>query len=138
MRVRLHHIHIFASDMETTIRFWQDMFGAQIQFDMEAAGARVVVLEIGFGRINIYDQPPRNGKGGAYHHMGIQTDDIDALVAHMKQKGFQFQGEIREYGYLRYIMVMAPDNILVEIFQMIPDKAPPETQEPLIRAFGFD
>ena len=62
MRVRLHHIHIFASDMEATIRFWQDMFGAQIQFDREAAGARVVVLAIGSGmeqeiKHDTYHQP---------------------------------------------------------------------------------
>ena len=41
MRVRLHHAHIFSSDIDAAIRFWQDMFGAEVQFDMEAAGARV-------------------------------------------------------------------------------------------------
>ena len=44
MQVRLHHAHIFSSDIEATIRFWQDMFGAQVQFDMEAAGVRVLVI----------------------------------------------------------------------------------------------
>lgn len=138
MRVRLHHVHIFSSDIEATIRFWQDMFGAQVQFDMEAAGARVLVIAIGSGRINIYDQPPRSGKGGAFHHLGIQTDDLDAVVAHMKNKGFQFKGAIREYGYLRYIMAMAPDNLLLEIFQIIPERASQEKQQSLKRAFAFD
>ena len=80
MRARLQHIHIFASDIEATLRFWQDMFGAQVLFDMEIAGARNVMIAIGSGKINIYDQPPREGKGGAYHHLGIQTDDLAALV----------------------------------------------------------
>jgi catechol 2,3-dioxygenase-like lactoylglutathione lyase family enzyme len=40
MRVNLQHTHIFASDIEATLRFWQDMFGTQILFDTEIAEAR--------------------------------------------------------------------------------------------------
>lgn len=136
MRLHLHHTHIFASNVEATLRFWQDMFGAKVLFDMEIAGARNVMIAVGPGRINIYDQPPRGERGGAYHHLGIQTDDLDALVEHMKSKGFQFPGQIREHGYLRYIMAMAPDNILLEIFQVIPELAPPDKRKALKRAFG--
>ncbi len=137
IQVQLHHTHIFASDIETTIRFWQDMFGARVLFDMDIAGARNVMLGIGSGKINIYDQPPREGRGGAYHHLGIQTDDLDALVEHMKSQGFRFQEQIREHGYLRYIMAMAPDDILLEIFQILPEKASADRQKGLREAFAF-
>jgi catechol 2,3-dioxygenase-like lactoylglutathione lyase family enzyme len=137
VQVQLHHVHIFASDIQTTLGFWKNMFGAQVLFDMEIAGARNVMIAIGLGRINIYDQPPRDGNGGAYHHLGIQTDDLDAPVEHMKGQGFQFQGQIREHGYLRYIMAMAPDKILLEIFQILPEKASADRQEVLRRAFAF-
>ena len=137
MQVRLHHTHIFVSNIEATLRFWEDMFGARVLYDMEMAGSRNTMIAIGSGRINIYDQPPREGRGGAYHHLGIQTDDLDALVEHMESRGFQFQGQVREHGYLRYIMAMAPDNILLEIFQILPEKASLETQEALRRAFAF-
>ncbi len=40
MRVNLQHTHIFTSDIEATLRFWQDMFGTQILFDTEIAEAR--------------------------------------------------------------------------------------------------
>jgi hypothetical protein len=56
----------------------------------------------------------------------------------MENKGFQFKGAIREHSYLRYIMAMAPDNLLLEIFQIIPEKAPQEKQQSLKRAFAFD
>lgn len=70
MQVQLHHIHIFASDIEATLGFWKNMFGAQVLFDMEIAGARNVMIAIGLGRINIYDQPPRDGNGGALPSSG--------------------------------------------------------------------
>ena len=137
MKVQLHHTHIFASNVEATVKWWQDMLDAQVLFDMEIAGARNVMLGIGSGRINIYDQPPRQGEGGACHHLGIQTDDLDAQVEHIKSRGFRFQGQIREHGYLRYIMAMAPDNILLEIFQVLPEKASPDRQAALRKAFAF-
>ncbi len=138
MKVNLQHTHIFASDIESTLSFWRDMFGAQIVFDAGVAGARNVMIAIGTGRINIYDQTPREGKGGAYHHLGIQTDDLDALMEHMKRKGFQFRGQVKDFGFMKYIMAMAPDNILLEIFQVVPEKIPAEWQESVGRAFGLN
>jgi catechol 2,3-dioxygenase-like lactoylglutathione lyase family enzyme len=123
VQVALHHVHIFASDIRKTLQFWQEMFGAEILFDAEMAGVRNVMIRIGSGRINIYDQPPREGRAGAYHHLGIQTDDLEALMAHMKEKGFLFQGTLRDYDNLRYIMALAPDQILLELFQVLPEKS---------------
>jgi uncharacterized glyoxalase superfamily protein PhnB len=135
MQIQLHHVHIFASNMKATLEFWQQMFDAEILFDMEIAGARNVMLSIGGGKINIYDQPPRESGGGAYHHLGIQTDDLDALINRMESRGFKFKNPVREFGYLKYTMAAAPDNILLELFQVIPEKAPPEKQEGFKRSF---
>jgi len=137
MGVRIQHTHIFAANMEATLRFWREMFGAEILFDMDIAGARNVMIAVGSGCLNIYDQPPREGRGGPFHHLGLQTDDLDSLVAHMKARGFIFRGPIREYGYLRYIMAMAPDEILLEIFQVDLEKIPPEHRAGMTRAFTF-
>ena len=110
------------------------MFGAEILFDQEIAGARNVMIAIGSGRLNIYDQPPREGRGGAYHHLGIQTDDLDALIEHMKGRGFQFKNDIKDFGVGRYMMAMAPDDILLELFETRPEAAP----ENIRLAFGMD
>ena len=134
MQVRLHHTHIFASDMDRTLKFWQEMFGAEILFDKEIAGARNVMIAIGSGRLNIYDQPPKEGRGGAYHHLGIQTDDLDALIQHMKGRGFQFKNDVKDFGDGRYMMAMAPDDILLELFETRPEAA----TESIRLAFDMD
>ncbi len=136
MRIRLHHTHIFASDFDRSLKFWKDMFGAEVL--NEGIAAKSFLIGIGEGKINIYDQRPREGPGGAYHHIGIQTDDLDALMAHMKSKGFRFEGEVKDYVFLRYIMAMAPDNILLELLEVNPEKAPTDRQEALRKAFGWD
>ncbi|HPJ40387.1 MAG TPA: VOC family protein [Spirochaetota bacterium] len=118
MANHLHHVQIFASDIEKSIHFYQEMFGGRVVMDTEIAGARNVLMVIGNGRLIIYDQPPRDSGRGSIHHFAVQTDDIESNVERMKRKGIVFKKEITDNGYIKYIMVPAPDNILVEYFEV--------------------
>ncbi len=97
MRINLDHAHVFSSDVASTVAFFQSMFDARVVWNEEAAGVRNVRLKIGRGFVHVYDQRPKAVKGGVIHHLGIETDDLDALVAKMKVKGFQFRNPIRDY-----------------------------------------
>ncbi|MFI7067591.1 VOC family protein [Kribbella sp. NPDC050124] len=57
--INLHHTHLMASDIDATITFWRDAFDAEVIYDTDFAGARIVFLRIGTGRIHVYDQPPK-------------------------------------------------------------------------------
>lgn len=118
MQINFDHAHIFASDLAATVKFFQEMFDAEIVWDAEAAGARNVRLAIGRGFIHLYDQAPKIDRPGNIHHLGIETDDLDALAERMSAKGFSFRKPIQEHERFRYAMVAAPDNILIELFQI--------------------
>src|SRR4030042_1700047 len=124
MTNHVHHAHLFASGLDASLKFYQEMFGAEILADLNMAGARTVFLAIGQGRLHFYDQPPRDEGKGVIHHIGIQTDDLEALVDHMKARGFQFRKEIADFGFWKYVMVQAPDNVLLELFQIVKEKLP--------------
>lgn len=117
MRIDLDHAHIFASDVAATVAFFCDMFGATLVWDEEAAGVRNVRLRVGRAFLQVYDQPPRGARGGAFHHLGIETDDLDALVARMRGRGFDFRNPIRDTPQFRYVMVAGPDDLLIELFE---------------------
>ena len=119
MKTTLHHVHLFASDLEKSIQFYCDMFGAKVIFDREMAGARNVLISIGTGKINFYDQPANNQGRGVVHHLGIETSDLEGLVEHMKGKGYKFKKPLRNHGTWKYIMAEASDNMLLELFQII-------------------
>lgn len=124
MTHHVHHAHLFASNIDESLKFYQEMFGAEILADIIMAGARNVFVAIGQGRLHFYDQPPRDQGRGAIHHLGIETDDLEALVAHMKAKGVPFRKEITDFGFWKYVMAPAPDNILLELFQIVKEKLP--------------
>jgi catechol 2,3-dioxygenase-like lactoylglutathione lyase family enzyme len=118
LKISLHHAHLYASNLDESIKFYEDMFKAKILFDLKVAGARNVMISIGASKINFYDQPPKDKGRGPIHHLGIETDDLEALVDHMKNKGFYFINEIKNIRTLKYVMVEAPDNVLLELFEL--------------------
>jgi catechol 2,3-dioxygenase-like lactoylglutathione lyase family enzyme len=121
MNNHIHHVHIFASDIDESIRFYKEFFDGRIVLDAELAGARNVFMRVGNGRLHFYDQAPTHSGRGSIHHFGVQTDSIEKMVEKMKSKGVVFKKEITDLGFWKYIMVPAPDDILIELFQV--DKA---------------
>ena len=120
----VHHVHIFASDIDKSIKFYEEFFGGRVILDTELAGARNVFMRIGNGRLHLYDQPPKNPNRGSIHHFGIQTDDIEEVVSKLRAKGVVLKKGITDLGFWRYIMVSAPDNVLIELFQVDRTKLP--------------
>jgi catechol 2,3-dioxygenase-like lactoylglutathione lyase family enzyme len=122
----IHHVHILASDIEKSIKFYQEFFGGKVILDAELAGARNVFIKIGNGRLHLYDQPPKNPGKGSIHHFGIQTGDIEEVVSKLISGGVVLKKGISDLGFWKYIMVPAPDEILIELFQVDRAKLPPQ------------
>ncbi len=125
-QANLHHAHLFSSDIGAAVDWWRRMLGAEVVFDDPFGGVRNVFLRVGSGRLHLYDQPPRGEGKGAVHHLGVQTGDLRALIAHMEGEGATFRSTLREFGSWRYIMGSAPDGVLLGLFQAGDGLAPPE------------
>jgi catechol 2,3-dioxygenase-like lactoylglutathione lyase family enzyme len=121
----IHHVHIFASDLSKSMEFYQKAFGGEVVLDATVAGARNVFMRIGRGRLHFYDQPPKYSGRGSIHHFGIQTDNLEEGYARLQGMGVPFTKAITDRGYMKYVMVPAPDNILIEYFQVDKQKIPP-------------
>lgn len=113
----LHHVHLFASDMAATLDWWQRHLGARVLFDGRLAGSRNVLIGIGRGRINIYDQPPRDRGRGGVHHIGVRVRGLAAAWARLRADGITSPNGLREQDGWRYVMIEAPDHVLIELFE---------------------
>lgn len=118
MAHHVHHVHLFASNLEKSLVFYKTFFGGEVILDMEIAGARNVFMKMGTGRIHFYDQPPKMSGAGSIHHFGVQTDDVERDYQRMKTEGVAFNKAVIDLGYMKYIMVPAPDNVLIELFEV--------------------
>lgn len=125
----VHHVHLFAEDIENSLAFYRDAFGGTVILDEAMAGSRNVFMRIGTGRIHFYDQAPSFSGRGSIHHFGIQTDDINGVVEKLKAMNVPFTKGITDAGVWKYIMVPAPDNVLIELFQVNKDAIPKEYRD---------
>jgi catechol 2,3-dioxygenase-like lactoylglutathione lyase family enzyme len=126
MACHIHHTHIFASDVTRSINFYEEFFGGNVILDMELGGARNVFIRIGNGRLHLYDQPPKTPGRGSIHHIGIQTDDIERVLSKIQAGGVKLKKGITDLGFWKYMMIPAPDDILIELFQVDKSKLPLE------------
>ncbi len=114
--ISLHHTHLMASDIDATIAFWRDHFGAEVVFDDDFAGARNVFLRLGEGRLHLYAQPPKHSGPATVHHLGVETDELRELVGRLRAAGVSVT-DVRELPDASYAMAQGPDGLLLELFQ---------------------
>jgi len=117
----LHHVHLMATDIEVTLAFWREHFGAVVMLDAQFAGARNVFLRVGEGRLHLYAQPPKHRGHGTVHHLGVETDELDALVGRLKAAGVSVT-DVRRHPEACYAMAQGPDGLLLELFQPDPEQ----------------
>jgi catechol 2,3-dioxygenase-like lactoylglutathione lyase family enzyme len=122
----IHHVHIFASDLQKSLDFYEKAFDGKIIIDLDMAGARNVFMRIGNGRLHFYDQPPKYPGRGNIHHFGIQTDNLEEGYNRLVSMGVPFNKGISDFGFWKYIMVPAPDDILIEYFEVNKSQVPQE------------
>lgn len=123
-RFHMHHAHLFASDVDKTIEFYKTWFDAEVAWDGGYAGSRNVFLKIGIGAIHLYDQPPKDTGRGSVHHLGFQVVGLEDLHRRMTEAGLDMgpNPNIREANGSKYFMFMAPDNVLLELFEIGPER----------------
>jgi len=124
MNNHLHHVHVFASDLDESVKFYEEVFGGEIVLDMKLAGARNVFMRIGNGRVHFYDQPPKFSGRGSIHHFGVQTDDIEGMIEKLKSRDIALSKGVVDLGSWKYIMVPAPDDVLIELFEINKNEVP--------------
>ena len=125
MSWRYDHTHFRCSDLEKTVAFFKEHFGAREVNRFEANGLAIVTLDIGGLWYNF--SPKRPGESvdsntqsvryGVYH-IALQSDDLEAEAAKMKRRGVKFTREIAQSNpTTKFAFIEGPDGISIEILQ---------------------
>ncbi|GAB3110478.1 methylmalonyl-CoA epimerase [Aestuariicella hydrocarbonica] len=129
MIVALDHIAIAVPDLEKAIKRFMDDFGLKYEGKEDVASAKTSTAFFPLPETSIELVHPLNGegpiagylekKGGGLHHLCFRTDDIEADVAHLKAKGYQFLSEAPSLGAhnckVIFIHPKSCDGVLIEL-----------------------
>jgi predicted enzyme related to lactoylglutathione lyase len=124
-KVWLEHIHIVTLDPMKLAAFYEKVFGAKIiRTGTLPNGGISVSLDLGGMRLAIMvpdtpdkrDPPDNPHKHFGLEHLGIRTDDIEAVVKSSVAEGATIIQNVTEVrpGH-RVAFIMAPENTMIEV-----------------------
>ena len=105
---RLDHIAIAVPDMEAAIARFVDDLGIELagREDVPSESTSTAFLPIDGTKIELIHPIAGEGpvatylekRGGGLHHLCFETDDIEADMARLKEKGYRFLSEAPKPG----------------------------------------
>lgn len=126
--LQLNHIHLKSTDPRKAAAWYVEMLGAKVIREAEIRGAFSVLLDISGLRVNI--GAPLAGqslpRGSADQHLGLehfglQSDDVEGLLARLKAKGVEVLEPMATVGSgTKIVFVRAPDDVRIELMQIAP------------------
>ena len=131
MITALDHIAIAVPDLEKAIQRFVTDFGLPLGGREDVKEARTTAAFLPLPPTNIELVYPLNGegpvatylekKGGGLHHLCFRSDDIDADVARLRDKGYQFLADAPTPGAhgsrVIFIHPKSCDGVLIELSQ---------------------
>ncbi|MCI0520177.1 MAG: methylmalonyl-CoA epimerase [Chloroflexi bacterium] len=129
---RIDHIAILVDDMEATLRFWRDALGMEMSHlqDVPAEMAQIAFLPSGGSEIELVRPTTDDSglarylekRGPGMHHICLEVDDIEGMVAQLKAKGVQLINEEPRQGAggKRYAFVhpKSANGVMVELYEI--------------------
>ena len=124
MKCTFHHVHLLCSDLEQTISFFRDMFSATLVKYAKFGSADGATLDLNGTRVNLRVANDSETVAGdssllthGYHHICVQTEDIDRGFSELSGQGVEFIAEPMDTPDSRIAFCKGPDNIVIEILQ---------------------
>ena len=132
MITSLDHIHIHAADPSATIRFYESCLGGEHLGSIPSGeggenhgvllgGQVLVISEFPPGMSPA--EPPEAGDGAlrsgfGVAHFGLQTADLDGMLARLRDAGADVHADARRTGSIRYAYATVPDGVVIELVEL--------------------
>ena len=123
-----NHVATLTTDMDRTVRFYEEAFGAEVTFTMERAGdhPKMTILDLGGGAaLNVFEVPAdeiigerrKQGHRGAIDHYALAVESksvLEKIKSRMVDAGAEI-GEIQRLGDEWSLFFRDPDGMELEV-----------------------
>lgn len=129
---QINHVAILVEDIDESLAFWRDALGIEMHElrDVPAEKSKVAFLPIAGSEIELV-QPTTDDSGIAkylakrgqgMHHVCLEVDDIEGMLAQLKAKGVRLINEQPKTAIdgKRYAFIHpeSSSGVLVELYQI--------------------
>lgn len=124
-----NHVATLTTDMDLTVRFYEEAFGAMVTFEIEKSDDHpwMKILDLGAGAaLNVFEAPAeeiigqrrRQGGRGAIDHFALAVDSratLEVVKERLVAAGAQEVGDIQQLGAEWSLFFRDPDGMELEV-----------------------
>jgi methylmalonyl-CoA/ethylmalonyl-CoA epimerase len=128
---KINHVAVVVADIEAALGFWRDALGLDLHHveDVPSQKAMVAFLPTGESEVELV-QPTAEDTGAAkflkergpgMHHLCFEVDDLDGMMANLREKGVRLINETPvelEGRRLIFIHPKSANGVLVELYEL--------------------
>jgi len=127
----INHVAMVVGNLETSLSFWRDALGMEVRElrDVPAESSRIAFLPLPGSEVELVLPTTIDSsvakfiakRGPGMHHICLEVDDLDAMIAQLKDRGIRLINEearLTSAG-VRYAFVHpeSAGGVLVELYQ---------------------
>ena len=128
----INHVAIVVEDMDESLTFWRDALGIELREvrDVPAEKSQVAFLPLDGSEVELVKPTSDDSgiakylakRGEGLHHLCLEVDDIEGMLAQLKTKGIRMINEEprKASDGKRYAFVHpeSTSGVLVELYQL--------------------
>ena len=129
---RINHVAMVVDDMDRALSFWRDALGMDLHAlrDVPAEASQVAFLPLPGSEVELVRPTTDDSgiakylakRGPGMHHICLEVDDIEAMMAQLKKRGVRLinesprmSGDGRQYAFIH---PESTGGVLVELYQV--------------------
>lgn len=114
----LNHVAFFASDVQRTAAWYQQLFGMPLQLRRDTSGGTVAVLRVG-PRPEFVALYPANGVKPGFKHLGFGVENFDRAAIDQALSAHRVKGEWSTRpageGDVEELLIRDPDGLMIQV-----------------------
>lgn len=128
---KINHVAIVVPDIDESLGFWRDALGLELHHieDVPSQKAVVAFLPTGDSEVELVKPTAEDTgaakflreRGAGMHHLCFEVDDLDGMMAQLREKGIRLINEAPvelEGRRLIFIHPKSASGVLVELYQL--------------------
>jgi len=129
--LKMNHVAIAVEDIENALGFWQDALGIRLDHveEVPTQKAKVAFLPVGESEVELVQPTDADTgtakflatRGPGMHHLCFEVDDIEGMLAVLKEKGIRLINEepMELQGRrMAFVHPKSANGVLVELYQL--------------------
>jgi predicted enzyme related to lactoylglutathione lyase len=112
---RLRNVHVAATDLTETVRFYRDVLGLRLKFQ---DGGRWAQFDLDGAAFAVSGEGESVVDPGTGAVVVFEVEDLESAKGWMRSRGVALQGEVVDMGaHGRYVTVLDPSGNPVQLFE---------------------